>query len=319
MRRLTGREKRLSAYLGVFFAVVGWDALRRRWSPDITITTEHYTIYSTATVEQTREIGDIGEALYGSYVEFLKQVKRTPQSHGKLKMKLFKDRDEFRFCNRVSGWAEAFYRKPYCCQYYSAEEANPYHWMVHEATHQLNAEVAGLSLAKWLEEGIADYFGTSRIISNRLALGQIDTNTYPVWWLNILATSGNLDTDKANMSVIPLRSIISGSGGPDIDEFFNLYYLHWWSLTHFLMHYEDGRYRNGAIQLIGGDSDVGAFERHIGNIEDVEREWYQYVLDLKRKLCGLSTFPLNLRRLRSALTAPLVTQYRSTQKGEGGL
>ncbi len=41
-----------------------------------------------------------------------------------------------------------------------------------------------------------------------------------------IPTAVDLETDNNNGSVIPLRSIISGSGGPDIDEAFNLYYVH---------------------------------------------------------------------------------------------
>jgi hypothetical protein len=89
-------------------------------------------------------------------------------------------------------WAEAFYREPYCRAYFSAGELNPYHWMLHESVHQLNHEAARLRLEKWLEEGLADYFATSRLTTNELALGQIDQNTYPVWWIDELATSPDL-------------------------------------------------------------------------------------------------------------------------------
>ena len=40
--------------------------------------------------------------------------------HEPLKMKLFKDRKEFRRTHPSLGWAEAFYRAPYCQAYYSA-------------------------------------------------------------------------------------------------------------------------------------------------------------------------------------------------------
>ena len=289
MSKLLPREKRLLFYLAVFLVGIGWDVGRRHWNPDHTVNTERYTIYSTATVVQTEEIGVVAEILYAAYGEFIKTLGVSPQGAGKLKIKLFKDREEFRFHNRVRGWAEAFYRKPYCYQYYSADEVNPYHWMVHEATHQLNEEVAGISPAKWLEEGIAEYFGTSRIISNELVLGEIDTNTYPVWWTHTLAVSGDPESDKANNSVIPLRSIISGSGGPEMDEFFNLYYLHWWSLTHFLFQGEGGKYREGVVQLVSSDCDIEAFEEHVGRIEQVETEWYEYVLAMKRELAGRGT------------------------------
>jgi hypothetical protein len=156
--------------------------------------------------------------------------------------------------------------------------------MIHEATHQLNAEVADLSLARWLNEGFAEYISTSRIIDKRLHFGEIGINTYPIWWLDTMATTGNLEKDKGNLSIIPLRAIISARGGPDIDEYFNLYYLPWWSLTHFLFHSQHGKYRERLIRLTPKGGEPADFEKLIGKIEDIEREWYQYVLELKKTL-----------------------------------
>lgn len=214
----------------------------------------------------------------------------------RLKIKLFKDRTEFRLCNRVRGWAEGFYRYPYCYQYYSEGEVNPYHWLIHEATHQLNTEVAGLDLPRWLEEGIADYFGASRIISNQLALGEVDTNTYPVWWLDALANSGDLATDRTNGSLISLQVIVDGQGGPDLNTAFNLYYLHWWTLTHFLFHGADGRYRAAIWPLMRDGAGKDAFRRHVGDFESVEKEWYAHVQSLKGQFRGRATPAPVLRR-----------------------
>ncbi|MBF0329938.1 MAG: DUF1570 domain-containing protein [Nitrospirae bacterium] len=291
MRRLSRREKILLICFAVLIAVFAWDRARRIWSPKITIETDHYTIYSTATPDQTQKIGLVAEIQYAGYMKFLEQLMIAPLRHEKLKIKLFKDRKEFRLCNSDIGWMEAFYRKPYCYQYYSAETVNPYHWMMHEATHQLNAEVAGWVLPQWIDEGIATYFGSSRIIENRLALGEIDTNAYPIWWLYSIAQSGDLETDKVNTSIIPLRAIIAGQGGPNINEHFNLYYLHWWSLTHFLMHYENGKYKPGLIALLKSDCGVRAFEFYVGNIDQIERQWYEYVVELKRAFSGRITLP----------------------------
>jgi hypothetical protein len=113
--------------------------------------------------------------------------------------------------------SEAFYREPYCRAYFSASEVNPYHWMLHESVHQLNHEMAHLKLEKWLEEGLADYFSTSRIESNELAVGRIDSNTYQVWWIDELATSPDLSGNIRNGSVIPLRAIITNHGGPGMN------------------------------------------------------------------------------------------------------
>jgi hypothetical protein len=139
-------------------------------------------------------------------------------------------------------------------------------------------------LAKWLDEGIAEYISTSRIIDNRIALGQIDTNTYPTWWLSIMATAKSMDKDKENLSFIPLRRIITGRGGPEMGEHFNLYYVHWWSFTHFLFHHQGGRYQDGTMQLIRRGGGLADFVEFIGPVEDVEQQWYAYVLRLKNSL-----------------------------------
>ncbi len=283
MRVLQKREKRLLVYLALILIVLFCDYIYRRRTVTTIQETEHYIIFSSATDEQTNEIADIAEITYDGYLKFIEQLQLPVKPHPKLKMKLFKDRQEFRRCNRIHSWYEAFYKYPYCCQYYASEEINPYHWMMHEATHQLNAEAAHLSLPEWLDEGFACYISTSRIVDKTLHLGEIDTDTYPVWWLEDIAITGDLDIDKKNMSIIPLQAIISGRGGPDMDKYFNLYYLHWWSITHFLMQYEQGKYITGLKLLISNGRDLSSFEKNIGEIEVIERQWYEYVNELKRK------------------------------------
>jgi len=300
MRRLIAREKRLLVLLAIVVAITAWFYLPRQWSPGAVVETEHYAIRSSATAEQTREIGQVAEIVYAGYRQLMDELQRTIQPHAKLGVKLFKDRTEFRRCNRVFDWAEAFYKPPFCYQYYSAEEVHPYHWMMHEATHQLNNEAARLSLPQWLEEGLACYVSTSRIVDNALHLGEIDTNTYPIWWLDSLELSGDLDADKKKVGIIPLRAIVSGQGGPSMNRHFNLYYLHWWSLTHFLLHYEDGRYRAGLSRLIGDGATLAAFEKHIGLVESIETQWYGYLAE-SQKRTARATPPVRLKPPSTAL------------------
>ena len=72
-------------------------------------------------------------------------------------------------------------------------------------------------------------------------------------------------------------------------DHFNLYYLHWWSLTHFLMEYQDGICLPGFRRLLAEGADLAAFEKHVGQVEVIERQWYEYTLDLKRDLAGRGT------------------------------
>ena len=248
------------------------------------VETQHYVIESTATQAQTEEIGRVVEMLYTAYSNRFEKLPTFNYEHPKLKMRLYKDRKEFRWVNPNLGWAEAFYRKPYCRAYYSEKEMNPYHWMLHEATHQLNAEVAQLKLAKWLDEGLADYFATSRIREGKLMVGTIDPQTYPVWWIDDMATATNLEACIGNGSVIPLRAIITDRGGPSMNKEFNLYYLHWWTLTHYL--FEDPKFGEASMKLAENGGTLEAFEKDIGSVDLVSAGWFRHVRTIKAALAS---------------------------------
>ena len=282
--KLKSRDKRMLLYLVILLAIVAWKFLPRPWKPSVMIEPAHHTIYSSATRDQTEEVARVLDVLYVAYSNQFGGLPTFQREHPKLKVKLFKDRKEFRWINPGLGWAEAFYREPYCRAYYSAKEINPYHWMLHESVHQLNHEVAHLKLEKWLEEGLADYFASSRIQSDALVLGLVDANTYPVWWIDDLATSADLQENIRNKSVIPLRAIVTNSGGPSMNQNFNLYYLHWWTLTHFI--FESPKYRERALELTNRGGGLRAFEELIGPVDHVQADWHAYVRDLKKKLTG---------------------------------
>ena len=238
----------------------------------------HYLIRSSASPEQTRQVGEMVEILHSAYLRVFTNL--PPATGQKLQLNLYQDRAEFRRVNPLVGWAEAFYRKPYCNAYYSEEEVNPYHWMLHEATHQLNNEVAHFKLAKWADEGLATYFSTSEVRDGTLTPGRIDRNTYPIWWLDNSYLTGDMNHDIAVHKFIPLKAILTGEGGPNLNQNVNLYYVHWWSLSHFLFHFEGGKYREAYFNVIREGGTLAAFEKHVGPTERIQSEWYGYFREL---------------------------------------
>ena len=148
-------------------AAFAWKFIPRPWHPSLTLQTPHHTIYSTATRQKTEDTAHALELLYTAYSNRFTELPEIRTPHGKLQLKLYKDRDEMRSIHPGMGWAEAFYSKPYCHAYFSVKETNPYHWMLHESVHQLNREVANLHMAKWLEEGLATYVSTSSAADQR--------------------------------------------------------------------------------------------------------------------------------------------------------
>src|SRR6185503_19146705 len=123
-------------------------------------------------------------------------------------------------------------------------------------------------LEKWLEEGLAEYFSTSRTKDNKLQLGHPDPNTYPVWWLDEIATDSDLAKNISNGSVIPLRAIITNRGGPRMNSHFNLYYLHWWTLTHYI--FESKQTSASATKLIQSGGDLKSIEELFGPVESFQ-------------------------------------------------
>lgn len=236
------------------------------------VETKNYKILSSASDEQTRSVAKAVEALYRSYADLFGSKVHS----GKFELVLYKDQAQFKANNRSKPWAEAYYLQPRCYAYLSKSE-NPYHWMLHEATHQLLRELSGYKPAKWINEGIASYFGTSKLQDEVLKLGAIDPNTYPIWWLSSLKLSGNIDRDIGSGKIIPLRQLITDTG-PDINQNVNTYYIHYWSLSHFLFNYHNGQYANQYKSLLALGGSLDDFEMLIGPTEKIQSEWYAYLL-----------------------------------------
>jgi hypothetical protein len=294
--RMTTRLKVLIVIMVLLGIYTGWDYWLRNYANRITVETAHYTITSTATPPQTMLVGKSAESLYSAYTAFFNDMINLNGNQPKLKMRLFRDKQEFSFHNKSSSWAEAFYKYPCCYAYYPEGSHNPCHWMIHEGTHQLNNEVARFKIQRWINEELASYYGTSKIKEGKLLPGQIDINTYPIWWLPGISLSGDILDDIRKGRIIPLRSLITGNGGPDFNEKFNLYYMHYWSLSHFLLHYNGGQYAEGYKKAIADGGSLESFEKRIGPVDIIQNEWYEY---LRQRVLEVKTMQIEAKKSRN--------------------
>jgi hypothetical protein len=241
--------------------------------------TKHYRIHYTGTLQQAELIGAAVEKLYDAYSStFPPSAAERPR---KLILVLYQDQAEFKQNNRSSPWAEAYYLPPASYAYFS-QGSNPYHWMLHEATHQLAREVSGFRRNRWIEEGLASYFSTSTLGDAGLQLGVVDPQAYPIWWVRSYRLTGNAARDAAAAQFLPIEVLLTGRGGPDVDTTFNVYYVDAWALTHFLFHYENGKYAAGYMQFLAQGSQPADFAALIGPVAQVQAEWYRYLLELQR-------------------------------------
>lgn len=241
-----------------------------------TLATAHYHVVSSASPDQTRHVAQAVEQLHAAFTAFFPDTPASRADGRPLQMVVYRDQAQFKANNRSSPWAEAYYLPPACHAYYDQGQRNPVHWMLHEATHQLAREVARFPRQRWSDEGLASYFGASRIVNGHLVPGSVDRNAYPIWWLPRLALSGDLDDDIAHGRLIPLRAIIEGNG-PPIGEHVNTYYLQFWSLTHFLLHHDGGRHAPAYRRLLARGGTLADFEAAFGPIERVQAQWYVHL------------------------------------------
>lgn len=234
---------------------------------------QHYLIDSSASDDDAQATLAAVESLHRAYYAFFQLPEARPGA-AKHRLVLYRDRNEFKQFNRSRRWAEAYYLAPACHAYYARGHANPHHWMLHEATHQLNREVSGFPRTRWTEEGLASYFGASRLIDGELHIGQADFNAYPLWWLADLKLSGDVLRDIREQRIVGLRALVTGRDGPPMDQAFNSYYVGYWSLTRFLFEYDSGRYARGFRQLIRRGGSLADFEALIGPVDAVQAQWY---------------------------------------------
>jgi hypothetical protein len=243
--------------------------------------TANYQVTSWATVEQTTQVGSTAEALLRAYLAFFK-LDNAAVPKGGLKLSLYRNREQFKQRHPQPAWAEALYSKGVSYAYYDASGPNAFHWMLHEATHQLNEQVGHTPPDKWINEGLASYFGASKLEDYNLTPGKIEAQAYPVWWLGKLRPTGDMRKDFASGRVVPLRALVGNSGGPALDSHVNQWYLGYWSLTQFLLHGAGGKYAAGYHKLLAGKSATLAdFEREIGPVDAVQAEWYHYLQTLE--------------------------------------
>jgi len=239
--------------------------------------TRHFAIESTADPALTARAANATEALFDAYAEFFGDAPAPAAT--KFKLRLYATRAEFQANNRSRPWAEAYYHRGVSHAYLDDTGSNPFHWLLHETVHQLNRELTGYAKEKWINEGLATYFGSSQFAQGRLLAGVMDPEAYPLGWLDRWPLSGDWATDVQANRVIPLRALITGQGGPPIDATVNAHYLDYWSLSHFLVHHDRGRHAAAYREMLRSGASLADFERLVGPIDAIEPQWYAYFVE----------------------------------------
>jgi hypothetical protein len=150
------------------------------------------------------------------------------------------------------------------------------HVVQHEGFHQFAYSRFGEDLPMWVNEGLAEFFGESVLVDDKLIIGQ---NTPRVLDALKSAVDSNTYVPFRNMlSMTPQKWNAAVSGGDA-----ELNYQQAWSMVHFLVYGDGGKYvghfENYLRHLNNGLPSEEAFVRVFGgDIDAFEQRWRQYAL-----------------------------------------
>lgn len=168
----------------------------------------------------------------------------------------------------------------------------PVPYVIHEAIHMLNYERVypeGTVTSRWFEEGLASYFGFSRV-DNRLRIASGDIGRSSL--LNVEGVRIQFDPRTElrehrrrleQQGPLPLRMLL---GADEADPLWTGHrssraYGSSWTLVHFLMHGESERHRRAFMEYAereaNGRGGLKAFAGLFGpDLDALEASWHEY-------------------------------------------
>ncbi|MEM7627250.1 MAG: DUF1570 domain-containing protein [Planctomycetota bacterium] len=148
----------------------------------------------------------------------------------------------------------------------------------HEGFHQFAHSKLGHRLPLWVNEGLAEYFGSAIVVKNRVRLGVVDED-------RIKKIRAALENDSAlgfgellyTTSDQWHNNMLSGSPKG------SLQYDQSWSIVHFLIHGDKGRYQkafeNYLVQISKGKTHEQAFAQSFGanDTKPFAKRWKKFL------------------------------------------
>ncbi|MEO1235856.1 MAG: DUF1570 domain-containing protein [Planctomycetota bacterium] len=301
-----------------------------------------YVIHTNLTREEALEYGRHMDLIYREYARRFSDLRGG--SRRKQNLYLFRTEEDyhsvlqtdFRIPSQNSGGM--FFGTGLATWIEGSSQDWIYEVLQHEGFHQFAHDKLGDQLPIWVNEGLAEYFGAAIIVDGDVRLGIVDENRLALLRAAMerrqtLGFQELLNLSHANWNANLRSGAIQG----------HLQYIQAWSMVHFLVHGDRGRYRdafgNYLIELSRGRSHEVAFRKSFGdNNAAFERRWERFIGELEADSYSLALKriqflaagvlalhesdeseipapPADLAELRERLAA---VRYRQTVRSESG-
>lgn len=160
-------------------------------------------------------------------------------------------------------------------------EQTMYHVLQHEGFHQFAFLRMGDSIPTWVNEGLAEYFGQSILVKGRMQMGVAPENRIQAVALAIRSKTHFPFETLMNMSSETWNETVNKGSSRA-----GLLYDQSWSMAHFLVHAEKGKYAKAfgtyIKRMSDGMNSRQAFTAAFGDAasyEQFENAWKTYVME----------------------------------------
>ena len=235
---------------------------------------KYYTIYTDLDPDVEREAAARMTRMVDEYHERTKAFAGT--IHAKFPFYLYKDEADYHAAGGWPGSAGVFIGDSEGggkLMAVAGQRINAYTWhtVQHEGFHQFAHAVIGGDIPVWLNEGMAEYFGEGLFTGDGFVVGVV-----PPWRLQ------RLQAEIPAGKLKPVEQIMAVSPQQWKAEMSIQNYDQAWSMVHFLVHGDDGRYAGPFAQCIrqisaGKPFDL-AWRSTLGPADGFEQQWKRYWL-----------------------------------------
>jgi hypothetical protein len=278
MNRLRCRN---CARVGVCVIVVAWlatqsgaQAPRRTPRAMKTIESKYYVIHSDLPPDDVKEASLRMTKMAEEYHERTKGFSGTVR--GRLPFYLFSNRRDYYMAGGFPGSAGVFEfngeESRLMAVAVDNEGGGTWHVVQHEGFHQFAHAVIAGDLPVWLNEGIAEYFGEALFTGDGFVCGVIPPKRLADIQQALNAGRFKHIPDMATMTHEQWSVELSGDN-----------YDQAWSMVHYLIHGENGKYRDSFSAFF---VDIGhkkpweeAWNKHLGSFDGMEEKWSKWWLD----------------------------------------
>ncbi|MCL2640369.1 MAG: DUF1570 domain-containing protein [Phycisphaerales bacterium] len=235
-------------------------------SPMRDFDTPYYKLSTNVDVATAREADLRMTRMFEEYRRRLSDFSVAPRL--KLPFYLFADEPEYYAAGGMPGSAGVFIRSSRGAMLMAlarpGREASTWHTVQHEGFHQFAAMTINMRLPVWLNEGLAEYFGSGIFTGDNFIVGVIPPRRLEEVQEQIKKRKWKNFTAMTNMSHEAWNNQM------DMD---NSNYDQAWAMVHFLIHGEDGKYSPALVKYMmamhKGATPQNAWTSTFGNPNDI--------------------------------------------------